>query len=176
MNSYCDNRIVPIEEDVERKAKASEEKIKWIIDKNLRVPGLVGAPSEEGEEPKYEDLASYLKTSSEDTAATLAEIRETLDMKINTLVDDLSATLSGRINKLTKDLESEVDGLKGSVTAVSEKLDTSTSQLRTDLAAKIQHVEHELEQLNAHLCENKKDNEFKMLPKTRFEQWRESYE
>lgn len=68
VRSYCGQKIEPLEELLEKKTNETNERIKWIIDKNLKVPGLIGAPSEEGAEPKYENLASYLASSSAETS------------------------------------------------------------------------------------------------------------
>lgn len=55
-----------------------------------------------------------------------------------------------------------------------ERVDTDIGQIRTAMEAKFHHVEHELEHLEQHLCEEKQENASSLLSKAGFERWREA--
>lgn len=173
VSSYCDQRLDPLEEGLEKKLKACAEKIQWIVDQNLTVPGLIGTPSEEGEEPKYADLASYLVSVGADLTAEITAAKTSLEESMNTLVDKMSATMEEQAQRLT-DLEAALQAAKDDQAASTEKLDTDIGEIRTKMESKFHHVEHELEHLEEHLCEEKRENATSLLSKEGFERWRDA--
>ena len=71
-----------------------------------------------------------------------------------------------------KEFTRNVGDLRGStsdLTTFSEKLDASTSQLRSNMEAKVRHLEHGLEHLEEHLCESRAEHGNVLLSKSAFE-------
>lgn len=60
-------RLDPLEDSTKKRFQEIDKQVNWILEDNLKVPGLFGKPAADGSEPKYENLGDCLQALSVET-------------------------------------------------------------------------------------------------------------
>lgn len=173
--AYVAEKVEPLEYKLNKHLLDFEARHQQIMEENLLVPGLIGRADENGH-MKCPNLKTYLECTAKEVNDRFAEQRQSLEEQSSAELEKKSKALTENVEELRKRTDEGLEQCHDKLQSLCARVDGAVSHLGTDLTARLDALEQQLQHVEAHLGEDKEKNENTLLPRAEFEAWTAGHE